>query len=80
MGKPTGMGAIFGVVLAVLVLFVAGIFMSPVFIAPAVLLLLFALFVGPLAAMIRGGDKATGTPSTSEASYDPVSQPGERTA
>ena len=74
------MGAIFGLVLAVLILFVAGVFMSPVFLIPAVLLVLFALFVGPLAAMIRGGDNTTGTPSTGEASYDPVSQPGERTA
>lgn len=74
-------GATLGVIAVFVVLFVAGIFMSPWFIAPAVLLVLFAFLVGPLGAMVRSGDsRSTGTPTTGEASYDPVSTPGERTA
>ena len=56
--------------------------MSPLFLIPAVLLIGAALFAGPLGAMIKGGDGPTGsagaTPSTGEASYDPVSEPGQR--
>ena len=80
MGNPEGMGATFGAVIVAVILFVAGIFMSPWFIAPAVLIVLFALFAGSFGAMAKAGDHPTGTPSTSEASYDPVSNPSERTA
>lgn len=73
------MGATFGAVIVAVILFVAGIFMSPWFIAPAVLIVLFAVFAGSFAGMARGSDRPTGTPSTSEASYDPVSEPTERT-
>ena len=80
-GNPEDMnGALLGTIIAFVVLLVAGVFMSPWFIAPAVLLVLFALFAGPLGAMIRAGDSSPGTPSTTDAAYDPVSKPTERTA
>ena len=70
-------GSVYFAVLLVVIFFVLGVFMSPIFIAPAVLVLLFVLFSGPLLAMLRasGSREAGGTPSTADASYDPVSEP-----
>lgn len=75
-------GSVFFVVLITVILFVLAIFMSPLFIIPAVIVVLTGLFAGPLLAAIgrSGGRDAGGTPTTSEASYEPVSEPGQRTA
>ena len=57
-------------------------FMIPALIAlPAAFALLLVAFVGPLVmGMLRSGAGPRGTPSSSEASYDPVSDPGDRTS
>lgn len=76
-------GSVFFAVLVFVILFVAGIFMSPWFLIPAVFFVVFALLSAPFMAALRGrggSREGAGTPSTSEASYDPVSTPGERTA
>jgi len=70
-------GSVFFVVLVTVILFVAAIFFSPLFIIPAVIVVLVGLFSAPLLAAIgrTGGRDAGGTPTTSEASYEPVQQP-----
>ena len=75
-------GSVFFVVLTTIILFVLAIFMSPLFIIPAVIVALTGLFAGPLLAAISktGGRDPGGTPSTSDASYEPVSQPGQPSA
>lgn len=72
-------GSAYFALLLVIVLFVLGVLMSPLFIIPAVAVLLFLLFSGPLLAMIRvsGKRRATGTPTTGEAAYDPVGEPDQ---
>jgi len=75
-------GSVFFVVLVTAIMFVLAIFMSPLFIVPAVIVVGVGLFSAPLLAAIgRGGGRDSGgTPTTSDASYEPVSQPTERTA
>jgi membrane protein implicated in regulation of membrane protease activity len=75
-------GSVYFALLLVIILFVLGVLMSPLFIIPAVAVLLFLLFSGPLLAMIRtsGTRRSTGTPTTSEASYEPVGDPDQRRA
>jgi hypothetical protein len=76
-------GAVLGALIVGLILLVAAIFASPWFLIPAVLMGAFFLLTGPIAGAARGtgGDRdGSGTPSTSEASYDPVSRGGQRTA
>jgi hypothetical protein len=74
-------GSVYFTALVVVIFAALAVVLSPVFLVPAVLLVLFAVFAGPLMAVIRGtgGRSAGGTPTTSEASYDPVSAPEERT-
>jgi hypothetical protein len=74
-------GSVFFAVAVVVILFVVGVFMSPWFLIPAVIVGVFALFSAPIVGALRssGGDRAgSGTPSTGQASYDPVTRPGER--
>jgi multisubunit Na+/H+ antiporter MnhG subunit len=69
------MGSVFFAVVFFVILFVAGVFMSPWFLIPAVVVGLFALMTAPFMAALRGrgGNRTgSGTPSTSEASYDPA--------
>ena len=76
-------GSVFFALLFTVIFIVLGIAMSPVFIIPAVIVVLFLLMSGPLlAAMGRtaGRREASGTPTTSEAAYEPVSEPQERGA
>ena len=61
------------------ILFVLGVFMSPWFIIPAVVVVGFFLLSGPLSAMLKASRDPSGTPSTGEASYEPVARPEERT-
>ena len=70
-------GSVFFAVLVAVVMFVLAIFMSPLFIIPAVIVVLVGLFSAPLLAAIgrSGGRDSGGTPTTSEASYEPVSKP-----
>jgi hypothetical protein len=70
-------GSVFFVVLVAVIMFVLAVLMSPLFIIPAVVVLGVGLFSGPLLAAIgRGGGRDSGgTPTTSEASYEPVQQP-----
>jgi multisubunit Na+/H+ antiporter MnhG subunit len=75
-------GSVLFAVITFVILFVVGIFMSPWFLIPAVFVAVFALLSAPFMAALRGRGGAregSGTPSTSEASYDPVATPGERT-
>jgi hypothetical protein len=76
-------GSVFLTGLVFVVLLVAAIFMTPWALIPAVLLVGVFLLAGSLAGAARGtgGDReGRGTPSTADASYDPVTQPGQRTA
>ncbi|MCW2991902.1 MAG: hypothetical protein JWM73_2496 [Solirubrobacterales bacterium] len=75
-------GSVFFALIAFVILFVVGIFMSPWFLIPAVVVGIFFLMSAPFFAALRGRGGAregSGTPSTSEAAYDPVGSPGERT-
>ncbi len=60
-----------------------GAFASPLFIVPIVLVALLVAALGPTARFIAergnpGSAEPTGVPTTREASYDPVSDPGSR--
>jgi len=69
-------GSVYFAVLVAVIMFVLAILMSPLFIIPAVIVLLVGAFSAPLLAAIgRGGRDSGGTPSTSDASYEPVQQP-----
>lgn len=72
-------GSAYFALLFVVVFLVLTIFMSPLFIIPTVALLLFLLFSGSLLSMVRasGTRRSTGTPGTSEASYEPVNEPDQ---
>lgn len=75
-------GSVIFAVLLVVILVIAGIAMSPFFLIPAAVVILVALFASPvLGAIARGGSGPgeTSTPSTGDAAYEPVREPGERT-
>jgi hypothetical protein len=74
-------GAVLFTIITLAILAVAAVFMSPWFLIPALVVGAFFLISGPiLAALGRGGGEqdGSGTPSTREATYDPVSTPGQR--
>jgi hypothetical protein len=71
-------GSAFFVVLFTIILLVLTIFMSPLFLIPAVVVVAFFLLAGPLKAMLASTRNPDGTPSTREASYEPVAGPEER--
>ena len=76
------MGSVFLTAVVFVVLFALAIFMTPWALIPAIMLGVFFLATGAFAGAAKstGGERAgTGTPSTSEASYDPTSTPGQRT-
>lgn len=67
-------GSVFFAVIVFVILFVVGVFMSPWFLIPALFVGVFALISAPFMVALRGRGGAregSGTPSTSEASYDP---------
>jgi hypothetical protein len=75
-------GSVFFAVITIVILLVVGIFVSPWFLIPTAFLVVFAVWTAPFVAALRGrggGREGSGTPSTSEASYDPVVRPDERT-
>jgi multisubunit Na+/H+ antiporter MnhG subunit len=74
-------GSVMFAVIAFVILLVVGIFMSPWFIIPAIVVGFFALMTAPFMAAFRGsggGREGSGTPSTHEASYDPAAPSSER--
>jgi hypothetical protein len=73
-------GSVFFVVIAVAISAALTFSLSPLFIIPGVMIVVFALFAGPLAAALRSGDAGSGAevPTSGEASYDPVVEPGQR--
>lgn len=76
-------GPAFFALLFFVILFVVGIFMTPWALIPAVVVGIFFLMSAPFMAALRsrGGSRSgSGTPSTSDATYDPVATPGERSA
>jgi multisubunit Na+/H+ antiporter MnhG subunit len=73
-------GSVLFAVIATVILFLVGIFMSPWFIIPAVMVLLFVVMATPLMALFSGRGRPSGAPTTREASYDPVTQPERRSA
>jgi hypothetical protein len=76
-------GSVFFVAIVVVIGAVLAIFASPIFLVPAVLLVLAALFAAPLLGVVgakTAGSDGVGTPSTADATYDPVAQPDERSA
>ena len=71
------------VAIIILIGLALGAFASPLFIVPIVLLALLIAGVGPLLKFVAergdtGTAEPTGVPTTREASYDPVSDPGSR--
>ena len=67
------------IMLGVVLTFVA----SPIFLVPAALLVLAILFAAPLLTAVgarTAGQDGAGTPTTSEATYDPVASPDQRQA
>ena len=74
------MGSVFFIAVVVVLLLIAAVFLTPLFLIPAIGVVLFALVAGPIMAMIdrsrpRGGGGPSGVPTTEEASYDPVEKP-----
>jgi hypothetical protein len=76
-------GAVFGtIIVAVAIILLAGL--TPILIVPVVVIGLGALVAIPMLAAAQGssarpgGAAPSGVPSTSEASYQPVSEPGEQ--
>jgi|1185.fasta_scaffold1077980_1 hypothetical protein len=76
-------GAVFGtIIVAVAIILLAG--MTPILIIPIVVIGLGALVAIPMLTAAQGtsarptGAAPSGVPSTSEASYQPVSEPGEQ--
>jgi hypothetical protein len=66
-----------GIVAAILLVAVAGL--SPVLLVPIAVLVGLLVFLPPfLAARERGSNEGPDVPSTSEAAYDPVTDPSER--
>jgi hypothetical protein len=68
-------GSVFLIGFVVVAFLVLGIAASPLFLIPAVVLLVIALTAGPLMAAIAGGRGASGVPDTEDAAYDPVQEP-----
>jgi hypothetical protein len=74
-------GSVFFTGIVVLVGIVCSIFITPILLIPTILLALGIFFAGSLfgAKGVRtAGSDATGVPSTSEATYDPVGQPSDQ--
>jgi hypothetical protein len=74
-------GSVLFAVIGFAILLIVGIFMSPWFLIPALVVGLFALMSAPFMAALRGSGgnrEGSGTPSTSEASYDPAGSGGDR--
>ena len=71
-------GSLFLLAIAVIVLLVIGLALSPIFFIPAAILLFAAIFAGPFLATLRrssSGGGGAGVPTTEDASYDPVQEP-----
>lgn len=78
-GKPPGMsGSVYFAIIGFVMLVVLTLVLSPLFLIPAVVILLFLVMTTPLLALLGGRGRASGTPTTSEAAYDPVVQPEQR--
>jgi uncharacterized membrane protein YdfJ with MMPL/SSD domain len=81
-GHIQGMaGSAYFAAVVVVIGIVCAVVVSPLFLIPAVVLVLVAVFSAPiLGAIARGsGERPAGTTTTADASYEPVSQPEERT-
>jgi hypothetical protein len=71
-------GSLFLVAIAVILLLVIGLALSPIFFIPAAVLLFAAIFAGPFLGSLRRsstGRGGGGVPTTEDASYDPVQDP-----
>ena len=80
---PSMSGSVYFAVIALVVMLVLSIAMSPLFIIPLVVVVLFLAMSGPLLGMLRrtGTQRSSGgTPRTSDAAYEPVAEPQERGA
>ena len=76
-------GSVFFVAAILVIGLALSVFASPLFLIPAVTLVLLALFAAPLFGAFRRNDRpggSSGVPSTTEAAYDPVAEPTERGA
>ena len=77
-------GSVFFIAIVAILGLVLFFTVSPLFLIPAVVVVLVALFAGPaMATLSRSGTPSgpeSGVPSTGEASYEPVAQPGDRPA
>jgi hypothetical protein len=72
-------GAVLGAAIVVAILLIVVVGASPIFLVPIALAALAVIIGAPmLAAADRSGPGPADTPSTSEASYDPVDDPGAR--
>jgi hypothetical protein len=68
-------GSLFLLAFVIVALLIVGILASPLFLIPAAVVLVVALFAGPVMAAIGGGRGASGVPDTDDAAYDPVQDP-----
>ena len=70
-------GSLFLLAIAVIVMLVIGVALSPIFFIPAAILLFAAIFAGPFLGAMRRGSRGGGggVPTTQDASYDPVQEP-----
>jgi hypothetical protein len=71
-------GSLFFVVVIIVAGLLLAILASPIFLVPAVVIILVTLFAAPLFARLRTTERpgaSSGVPSTREATYDPVSEP-----
>ena len=76
-------GSVYFAVFLAIVFIVLAFVATPILLIPGVVVVLVALFAAPLLAAIgRGGAQGarTGIPTTEDASYEPVAEPGERRA
>ena len=76
-------GSVYFAVFLAIVFIVLAFVATPILLIPGAVVVLVALFAAPLLAAIgRGssGGAQTGTPTTQDASYEPVAEPTERGA
>ena len=77
-------GSVYFIAIVVLLGVVLFFAVSPLFLIPAIVVVLVAMFAGPAMAALGGsgkpGSPEASVPSSDEASYEPVVQPGDRPA
>jgi hypothetical protein len=74
-------GSVYFAVIVAVIFIVLAFVASPILLIPGAIVVLVAIFATPLLAAISGSraeGAETGTPTTREASYEPVANPDDR--